>query len=130
MSNVAENLEGTAEAPERIWAESVEGKWRNGAWSSKPAPDKFPDEREFMLASAHDAELKAAMDTHAAITAKLGEVAKQRDQCLAALKGCDAAYSDICKTGASGYIEDEEDAAFKAARAAISACEGGQDAEG
>ena len=43
-----------AEAPKRIWAESVEGKWRNGSWAAKPEPDKFPDEREFVRADIAD----------------------------------------------------------------------------
>lgn len=42
------------EAPERIWAESVGGKWRNGSWAAKPSPQHFPDEREYVLASVAD----------------------------------------------------------------------------
>ena len=40
-----------SDAPKRIWAESVEGKWRNGSWAAKPSPAQFPDEREFVLAT-------------------------------------------------------------------------------
>lgn len=43
-----------SEAPKRIWAESVEGKWRNGSWSHSSEPAKFPDEREYIRADIAD----------------------------------------------------------------------------
>lgn len=111
------------EAPKRIWGKEV----CNTAWCVTPEQTD-PEQNAYILETAHAAQMKAALDTHAALAKRLSEVAAQRDKARRAMRLALVWLNTQHPT--NNAVKQTLAHTKEELRTAISTCEGGQDAEG